>query len=187
MSHTFPPADDSRGDDSPRYGATGHPAPGPYDHAAPGYGTPYGQGPQDTRPSGAPYPGGAPCPTGVPGGPVEPSERSMAMLAHLSMIVGLLLSAGWLTFVGPLVLWLVYKDRSPFVRQASAGAFNFSLAVSVASILVWLLVITFFGIPIALVLGLVVGVASIVMPILGAMRADKGQPYRYPLQIPVLH
>jgi len=111
----------------------------------------------------------------------------MAMLAHLSMIVGLVLSAGWLTFVGPLVLWLVYKDRSPFVRQASAGAFNFSLAVSVASILVWLLVITFFGIPLALVLGLVVAVASIAMPIVGAMRADKGQPYHYPLQIPVLH
>lgn len=146
---------------------------------------------QGVRPGSS---GSAPC--GSPGGggvsgfgptgPVDTSERSMAMLAHLSMIIGMLLSAGWLTFVGPLVLWFVYKDRSPFVRQASAGAFNFSLAASVAAIVAWLLLLTIIGIPVAIIIFIAVAVVTILFPILGAMKANGGEPYRYPFQIPVL-
>lgn len=176
----------------------GHDATGPQDvrpGGAPsgtGWGTPYGAAPGAPygTPAGAGHPGpGAPtAPTApnAPNAPVESTERSMAMLAHLSMIVGLLLSAGWLTFVGPLVLWFMYKDRSPFVRQAAAGAFNFSIATCVASIAVWIFAISLIGIPVAIVLAVVVGVVTILFPILGAMKADKGQPYRYPVQIPVL-
>ena len=110
----------------------------------------------------------------------------MAIIAHLSTLVGFLLSAGWLTFLGPLVIWLLYKDRSPFVRQAAAGAFNFSLASWVAGLVAWILVFTIVGIPVSIVLGLLLLVATIVVPILAAMSADKLLPYRYPVQIRVL-
>jgi len=39
-----------------------------------------------------------------------PDDRTWAMLAHLSPLVGL-------GFIGPLVVWLIYKDKSPFVAD----------------------------------------------------------------------
>ena len=56
-------------------------------------------------------------------------ERSMALIAHLSTIAALIISAGWLSFVGPLVVWFLYKDKSQFARQSAAGAFNFNLGM----------------------------------------------------------
>lgn len=160
-----------------------------------------GAGPQDVRPSGAPagtgnatsY-GAPPAWTSTPSpgfgvppvAPVSSTERSMAMLAHLSLLLAWLLSAGWLTFVGPLVLWLVYKDKSPFVRQAAAGSFNFALTATLASIAAWAAFATVVGIVVAIPLWIAVFICSIVFPIMGAMKADKLQPYHYPMAIPVL-
>ncbi len=47
------------------------------------------------------------------------SPEELLAAAHASCFA-MALSAGWLSFVGPLVMWLIYKDRSPFVRQAAA-------------------------------------------------------------------
>ncbi len=88
-------------------------------------------------------------------------ERTMAILAHLSTIVAMIVSAGWLSFVGPLIVWLLYKDRSPYVRQAAAGSFNFNLWAWVMSIVGWILFFTVIGIPVAIVLWIVAGVMTL--------------------------
>ena len=46
----------------------------------------------------------------------------MAILAHLAAVIAMVVSAGWLTFVGPLIVWFIYKDKSRFVRNAAAGS-----------------------------------------------------------------
>ena len=40
---------------------------------------------------------------------LTPDDRTWGMLAHISPIV--------LGFIGPLIIWLVYKDKSPFISD----------------------------------------------------------------------
>ena len=98
-----------------------------------------------------------------------PDDRTWAMLAHLSPIVGL-------GFIGPLVIWLIYKDKSPFVADQAKEALNFSLALLIA---VLICIATCVGIIVTPVLG----IGALVYQIIAAMEANKGVWYRYPYTI----
>lgn len=124
------------------------------------------------------------------GQPIPSDARTMAVLSHLSTVVILLLTAGWLSILGPLVFWLIYRNRNgyQFVRVASAEAFNFNALVWIINIAAWILVFVTLGvgIVIALPVWLVVNVAAFVFHIIGAVKANKGEIYRYPLKISIL-
>lgn len=158
---------------SPRPGEVG---PGPSGHGDnPGQGPgPYGYGPGYG-------PGGQP-----PQYRAQGDDRTIAILTHLSGLVGALISAGWLGFVGPLVVWLVHKDRNPFLRATAAGSFNFNLSMWLLNAAAFVCFATILLIPVAIVLWLVAGVLLVVCHILAVLRANKGEVYRYPLQLPVL-
>lgn len=113
-------------------------------------------------------------------------ERSMAVIAHLSTLAAALLSAGWLSIVGPLVVWALYKDKSGFVRGAAAGAFNFNLVIWAITLVGWVLFFTIVGIPLAIIAWAVAFVASLYFHITAAVRANRGESYRYPWGITVL-
>ncbi|MBB1035850.1 DUF4870 domain-containing protein [Dietzia sp. CQ4] len=115
-----------------------------------------------------------------------PDDRTPAALAHASSLIAMALSAGWLSFVGPLVMWLIYKDRSPFVRQAAAGSFNFNVGLWIMSIVGWIFIITVIGIPIGLVLLAVSFVLQIVGHLIGTVRATRGRTINYPFQLRIL-
>ena len=121
------------------------------------------------------------------GGLATGTERTVAIIAHLSALIAAVVSVGWLSILGPLVVYLVYKDRSPIARQAAAGAFNFNLAVWLLIILGWVCLFTVVLFPIAIILWVIAGVAALFCHIRGAMRASNGEPYSYPFSIPVLH
>lgn len=114
-------------------------------------------------------------------------ERTFAILAHLSAIIAMVVSAGWLSFVGPLIVWAIYRNRSPFVRQAAAGSFNFNIWAWLMSVVAWILTITVVGIPIAIILWAIAGIMTLWCHIRGAIRASRGEPYRYPAQLKLLH
>lgn len=113
-------------------------------------------------------------------------ERTWAVLAHVSALVAAILSVGWLSFLGPLIVWAVYKDRSPLVRGSAAAAFNFNVGLWVATIVGWIFFITLIGIPVAIIIWIVVFVASIVYHLLAALAASRGEVYRYPWSITIL-
>ena len=71
-------------------------------------------------------------------------SRIAAILAHLSAPIAALLSAGSLSLLGPLLVWLVMK-RDPMARRAAAGAFNFNLAFWLLYLVSWLLIFTVIG------------------------------------------
>lgn len=114
-------------------------------------------------------------------------ERAAAVIAHLSAPIAALVSAGWLRFVGPLVVWFIYKDKSPAVRRAAGGAFNFNVSFWILYIVGWILFFTVIGLPVALLLWLVIFVVAAVCHIQGAIRSSRGESYTYPFQIPILH
>lgn len=165
-----------------------------------GPGSQYGTAPGAQYGEGSGYeygsgPGGSPYTSGhqgdaVPGYARDMSpgdERTWAVLGHIAAPVGTLLSLGWLGFVGPLVIWLIYRDRSPFVRAAAARSFNFNLVVIVGNALAFVLAATIILLPIAILLWIGLFIAMLVFHISAALDASKGILYRYPLTFPVLH
>ncbi|MFD1505454.1 DUF4870 domain-containing protein [Georgenia yuyongxinii] len=129
-----------------------------------------------------PYGPTGPNPGPAPGG----DDRTIAVLAHLSPLIAMVLSAGWLSWLGPLIVWLVWRDKSYLVRNAAATAFNFNITVWIAVVVGWILFITLIGIPVAIIVWIAAVVLQIVFSIIGAMRASRGEAYTYPMQVPIL-
>jgi uncharacterized Tic20 family protein len=112
-------------------------------------------------------------------------SRLGAILAHLSAPIAALLSAGSLSLLGPLIVWLVRKG-DPFTRRAAAGAFNFNLTFWLLYVISWVLIFTVIGAVIGIPLIIVLFVVSAWCHIKGAVRAAANEPYDYPFQIRVL-
>ncbi len=126
-----------------------------------------------------PYPGSPP--------PVATGEEKTASIAaHLSAIVAAIVTAGWLSFLGPLIIWAIYKDKSPLVRQAAAGAFNFNVGLWVMNIVAWICLFTVILAPLAVILFVIANVGMVVWHVVAAIRASQGRAYNYPFQIKIL-
>jgi len=126
-----------------------------------------------------PQPVTGPAPSG--------DDRTLAVLAHLSPIIALVITAGWLSWVGPLLVWLIWRERGGLVRTAAATSFNFNITIWVAIVVGWICIFTVILIPVGILLFLVPGILQLVFSILGAVRASRGESFKYPLQIPILH
>lgn len=113
-------------------------------------------------------------------------DRALAVLAHLSPIIAIIISAGWLGIVGPLLVWLIWRGRGNPVRTAAATSFNFSITVWVAFVIGWLLAFTVVLLPVSLLLWIVPGLLQLVLSVIGAVKASRGEAYRYPFQVPIL-
>ena len=113
-------------------------------------------------------------------------DRLFAILAHLSTIIAMIVSAGWLSFVGPLVVWLLFRDR-PFVRRSAAGSFNFNLWAWLITVIGYVCAFTVVLMPVAIVLWVVAGLMTIVCHLFGAWKAAHCELYTYPAQLRILH
>lgn len=134
-----------------------------------------------TPPASAPA---APAPARWTASPGEESRR-WAMGAHISAIAGGFMG-GIPAFLGPLVVWLLRKDRDGFAAGHGRNALNFNLSmIAYAVALILFSVVTFgLGVVVAAPLGGILGILWLVFSILGAVRAANDQPFRYPLTIP---
>jgi uncharacterized Tic20 family protein len=130
-----------------------------------------------------------PSPESSPSGELAPEERTWGMLAHLSSLLGGLLTAafggGWGCFVGPLIVWLVKKDSMPFVDDQGKEALNFNITVAIAFLILLILSVATFGIGlfIAIPLWVIIGIAWLVLTIVAAVKANEGVRYRYPFTL----
>ena len=112
-------------------------------------------------------------------------EKTWSVLAHLSILVSLLTGIGG--FVAALVIWLVYKDRSPRIGFHALQSLWYQVA--------WTGIIIAFGV-VATVLSFVTfGLAAVVLIPLGillafvpfvhqcyaAYKVSQGVDYRYPI------
>ena len=103
--------------------------------------------------------------------PATQDEKTLAVLAHVLGFFG--------SFLVPLVIYLVKKDESPFVREHAKEALNFHISMAIYFIISLILVLVIVGI-----LGLIfLGTFSLVVSIVAAIKALDGKPYRYPLCI----
>src|SRR5213082_4036212 len=82
-----------------------------------------------------------------------PEERSWGMLAHLSSVIAILL--GGMSFLGPLIVWIVKKDQSPFVADQGKEALNFQIAVLLAALICSVTCILLILVPVIVVANIV--------------------------------
>jgi uncharacterized Tic20 family protein len=110
--------------------------------------------------------------------PVTPmsvaDERTWSILVHLSPFVAGMVG---LPFLGPLVIYLVLRERGPYVRHHSAQALNFQIIVAIGL----LVSVPLMFVGIGVVTALVIALASIILQIVAAIEAHNGRWYRYPL------
>ena len=125
----------------------------------------------------------------LPGQPTTDSDAKLwAMFAQLSAIVGYVIGAGFLGWLGPLIIFLVYKDRNRFVRYNAAEALNAAIAtliveIALAIVFTIITVITFgFGSVLFALIG-VPALVHIIFAIIGAVKAYQGEWWNYPVNI----
>jgi uncharacterized Tic20 family protein len=103
--------------------------------------------------------------------PLDSNEKMLATFSHLGSVIG--------GFVLPLVLYLTQKDKSKFVEEHAKEALNFQISLIIAYVvggILAIIIIGFFVIIAAALCGLIFG-------IMGALKANEGQPYKYPFNI----
>jgi len=119
--------------------------------------------------------------TPVTGGPIpSKEERTLAMICHLlAFAVFILPYPPVFNIIAPLVLWLIKKDAMPFVDTQGKQVLNFQITVSLllllCSVTWWLLL------PIGLYF--IISLAAIILVIIGAIQANEGKAFRYPISI----
>lgn len=139
-------------------------------------------------PSGAPPPF-TPPPVGDTAGAITAEQRQWAMFAHLSALIGGLVTAGWAgsigCFIGPLVIWMMKKDTMAFVDDQGKEALNFNITVGIVFLVLFLLTIVTLGIGILLTgpIMVIVGLAWLVLTIIAGIKANEGVTYRYPFTL----
>ena len=125
----------------------------------------------------------------APAGAPSAEERQWAMFAHLSALLGGLLTSGWAGnlgfFIGPLVIWLLKKDTMPFVNDQAKEALNFAITVSILFLALLILTLMTLGVGALLTvpLMLIIGVAALVFVVIAAIKANEGVAYRYPFSL----
>ncbi len=96
-------------------------------------------------------------------------ERLLAMLIYVSSF--------FTAFLGPLIIWLIKKEDSPFVDYHGKEYFNFLISYSVYSLVSTLLMIVLIG----FLTIWVVGILGFIFTIIAAVKSYKGEAYRIPL------
>jgi uncharacterized protein len=135
---------------------------------------------------------------------LDKSTRICGMWCHLAALAGFAIPFG--SIFGPLVVWLTQKDEHSFINDQGKESLNFQISMVIYAILLFLvyLIANLFilrsllysnilaatgGIMIIIIIYLLALLAltgwsfSVIMTIVAAVKAYKGQFYRYPFNL----
>lgn len=108
-------------------------------------------------------------------------ERQYAMFIHLSQLAGSIIPIlGW---VLPLVLWQSKKDQSAYIDVHGKIVMNWIISSLIYGIIS--IILAFIGVGVILLI--VLGICSIVFIVVGAIKANNGETWPYPLSIRFIH
>ena len=118
-------------------------------------------------------------------GEVDKQERKWAMFCHLAGLAGL---SPLLPVIGcavaPLVIWQLKSDEFPYVAEQGRRAVNFQLSmllyVTIGTVICLVSLIGVFLIPVVFC---VFGLVDLMLVLIAAVKANRGQHYRYPIAI----
>lgn len=109
-----------------------------------------------------------------------PDQRQMGLFLHLSQLAGFVIPFGGIIL--PVVLWQTQKEKMPALDAHGKMVVNFMLSVLIYAIVSVVLMFVLVG----FLTLLAVAVIHIVFPIVGAVKANNGELWEYPLTIKFL-
>jgi len=113
-----------------------------------------------------------PPPPAQPAAPLSDSDaRTYVTIAHAGNII--------FPAVAPLIMWLIGKDKSRFVDTEAKEALNFGILAMIVYIVSSILTFIIIGV----FTWLAMAVIALIFGIQGAMKANKGESYRYPFSL----
>ncbi len=104
-------------------------------------------------------------------------ERTWSMATHGITLGALLLSGGTLGFVAALVMYVLYKDRGPYIRANTANALNIQIMTIIGVVISFVLMFVLIG----FVTIFLVGIYAVVLHIIGIVKASNGEWWEPPL------
>jgi uncharacterized Tic20 family protein len=108
----------------------------------------------------------------------QKDARTWGMLCHLTALSALL-GVPMGSILGPLIVWLIKKNESPFVDDQGKESLNFQISFLIYYFIAGLLIFLLIGIlllPALMILNLV-------LVIIASLKANEGISYRYPFTI----
>lgn len=116
--------------------------------------------------------------------PVQPmtksDEKLWATLSHLSGLVGAVIP--FCNAIAPLIIWLMYKDKSAFVEKEAKKSLNFQISITIYIVVSSLLTFVVIGAPLLVA----VVIFDVVCVIMAAIKTNNGEDYRYPLSLQLI-
>ncbi len=106
--------------------------------------------------------------------------RQWAMFLHFSLLAGFIVPI--LGLVTPILIWQLKKAELPGLDVHGKVVMNWLISAVLYGVVSALLILIVVGIPLLVVLGIL----CIVFPILGGIRANNGEVWKYPLSIEFL-
>ncbi len=104
-------------------------------------------------------------------------DRNLALIAHLSGCAGILVG-GFVGFIGPLVIYLMKKDSSPYVEAQAKEALNFQITLFLLAIICVVITAASCGMLFPVIF--VPMVLQVVYGIIAALAVRDGEHYQYP-------
>ena len=104
-------------------------------------------------------------------------DNQLIVITHLSQLVNFVIGFG--SLILPLVLWLMNKDKIYHMNEHGKEIINFQLSLIVYAIICIPLIFVIVGIFFLILLGLL----SIIFPIINAIKASNGESPSYPLSL----
>ncbi|NKB72199.1 MAG: DUF4870 domain-containing protein [Candidatus Latescibacteria bacterium] len=105
--------------------------------------------------------------------------RQWALFLHLSLLAGLL--APLAGFIIPILIWQLKKAEFPELDIHGRIVANWMISEIIYALVFGVLCIILIGIPFAIALGIV----GLIFPIMGGLKANKGEIWPYPLSLKV--
>ncbi|SHI94396.1 hypothetical protein SAMN04488096_10619 [Mesonia phycicola] len=104
-------------------------------------------------------------------------DKQMLMVLHLSQLLNFITGLGGIII--PILLWQLKKDEIKQMDEQAKEVINFQISFYIYYIIagiLCLLLIGFIILPILILIGLI-------LPILNGIKANNGEPVKYPLTI----
>ena len=105
------------------------------------------------------------------------------MASHIGTLVSAWIALG---LICPLVIWLLYRERSDYIRRHSLESLNFQITLLIYLAISVVLGLITFGLLLFVLLP-ALGIFALVVIVMATIAAGSGQDYHYPLTFRMVH
>lgn len=109
-----------------------------------------------------------------------PEQKQMGLFLHLSQLANVILFP--IGIIAPILIWQTQKDKMPGLDAHGKMVTNFMISMTIYLFVCFVLMFVLIGFLLLPVLGII----GIAFPIIGAVKANNGELWDYPLTIKFL-